>query len=65
MHNMSISCSAADAVSSNIWPVLFIVLTLSVAKCKSRVHIYICTYIHIYERERGEEEMNKNHKTNK
>ena len=33
MHIMSILCSAADAVSSGSWPILFKVLTLNVAIC--------------------------------
>ena len=38
MHIMSILCSMADAVSSGSWPILFKVLTLTVAICIVCLH---------------------------
>ena len=38
MHNMSILCSTADAVSSGSWPILFKILTLNVAICIVCLH---------------------------
>ena len=39
MHTMSRLCSAADTVSSASWPILFKVLTLSVAICTMRLNL--------------------------
>ena len=38
MQRMSILCSTADAVSSSIWPILFLVLTLNLAICIVCLH---------------------------
>ena len=39
MCTKSILCSATDAVSLGSWPILFKVLTLSVAKCTVLLHL--------------------------
>ena len=39
MHTMSMLCSTADVVNSSSWPILFKVLTLSVAICTVRLHL--------------------------